>query len=128
MWFRLHPKKEDNSGWWYYKSIVGLNTKYSIHSSGKKSMNEKGLVVDDNICWSKMTEIIKQTDKFEIIKAEKFHFKRTFILILEVGGRKTDIHPMREPKIKDSVFSASCCCFYSPMGHSLSLPYEHREK
>jgi predicted acyltransferase (DUF342 family) len=75
MWFRLHPKKEDNSGWWYYKSIVGLNTKYSIHSSGKKSMNEKGFVVDDNICWSKMTEIIKQTNKFEIIKAEKFHFK-----------------------------------------------------
>ena len=75
MWFRLHPKKEDNSGWWYYKSIIDLNTKYSIHSSGKKSSNEKGFVIADNICWSKMTEIIKQRNNFEIIKAEKFHFK-----------------------------------------------------
>ena len=75
MWFRLHPKKEDNSGWWYYKSVIDLNTKYSIHSSEKKSTNEKGFVVLDNLCWANMTEIIKQTNTFETIKAEKFHFK-----------------------------------------------------
>ena len=75
MWFRLHPKKEDNSGWWYYKSVIDLNAKYSIHSQGKNSPNEKGFVLVDNACWAKMAPIIKQTNAHETIKAEKFRFK-----------------------------------------------------
>ena len=73
IWFRLYPRKEDNSGWWYYKGVGNTETKLSLHSRGKNSPDHKGFVVLDNICWAKMNEIIRSSKTFETIKAEKFN-------------------------------------------------------
>ena len=71
-WFRLYPKKEDNSGWWSYKGGSGKNTKLSIHSKAKSGVNDRGIIVVNNVCWGKLSEIIRSSETFETIKAEKF--------------------------------------------------------
>jgi hypothetical protein len=73
IWFRLYPRKLDNSGWWYYKGIESDDTKLSIHSRAKSSRNNFGIVVLDNICWSKMNDIIRSSKSFDTIKADNYN-------------------------------------------------------
>ena len=70
VWHRLYPRKEDNSGWLYYKSSKQF--KLSIHSKGKNSPHDEGLVIHDEICWVKLSVIIRSSKSFETIKADKY--------------------------------------------------------
>jgi hypothetical protein len=88
IWFRLHPRKTDNSGWWYYKGVTEANVKFSIHPKGKSSVNDMGIIVVDNICWAKMAEIIRSSKMSEKIKAEVK--SKGFLSIL-----KKDYHKIR---------------------------------
>lgn len=73
IWFRLYPRKLDNSGWWYYKNVGPADTKLTLHSRGKSSPEHRGFTVLDNVCWAKMNEIIRSSKTFETIKAEKYN-------------------------------------------------------
>ena len=72
-WFRLYPRKVDDSGWWYYKGIKSDDAKLSIHSRARSSRDDFGLVVLDNVCWSKLSEIIRASKTSDTIKAEYYN-------------------------------------------------------
>ena len=74
-WFRLFAKKENNTGYWYYKGTTNSHAKLTIHSTSKNKLNkkiEKGYLVVDDDCWLKLIKVINATEKFTIIKAETF--------------------------------------------------------
>ena len=71
-WFRIYPRKDDNTGWWYNKNILNLNTTQSIHSIYKNTPRDEGLLLDDSICWAKLSAIIRTSKTVETIKAEKY--------------------------------------------------------
>lgn len=73
VWFRIYPRKEDNSGWWYYKGAKNTHSKLLIHPKEKHSKSNEGFLVNDNICWAKLHEMIRSSKSFETIKAEKFN-------------------------------------------------------
>jgi len=87
-WFHLHPRKEDNSGWWYYKNTKFSDTKFSIHTPEKNTKRDEGIVVTDVLCWAKLVEIIRSSKSLETIKAEKFHTRilsRNFEKVSVIG-------------------------------------------
>jgi hypothetical protein len=86
VWFRLYPRKEDNSGWWYYE--FHRNAKMSLHPKEKHSINDIGFIVLDRICWSKMNKVIRASETFEIIKTEKVAkelFSKSFFKVKMIG-------------------------------------------
>ena len=70
VWFRLYPRKVDNSGWWYYE--FASNAKMSLHPKEKHSIDDIGFIVFDPVCWTRMHAIIRASETYEIIKTEKF--------------------------------------------------------
>lgn len=72
VWFRIYPRKEDNSGWWYYKGNKNTHSKLLIHPKEKSSKSNEGFVVNDNICWAKLHEMIRSSKSIDTIKAQKF--------------------------------------------------------
>lgn len=72
IWFRLFPRKEDNSGWWYYKGCKNTNAKLLLHPKEKHSKSNEGFIINDAICWSKLNAMIRSSKSFETIKAEKY--------------------------------------------------------
>jgi len=70
-WFRLYPRKQDNSGWWFYKSTKNSNAKLSIHNMEKNGKRDEGIVVKNNLCWARLIEIVRSSKTLEMIKAEK---------------------------------------------------------
>jgi len=71
-WYRLYPKREDDSGWWHYKGLSSHNSKMSIHSKAKNSPEDEGILVLNSICWAKLSEVIRSSEKFDTIKTVKF--------------------------------------------------------
>lgn len=91
VWFRIYPRKEDNSGWWYYKGANNTHSKLLIHSKDKSSKSNEGFVIDNNICWAKLHEMIRSSKSFETIKAEKFNksrFSSPFEKVKTIGTLK----------------------------------------
>jgi hypothetical protein len=71
-WFRIHPRKDDNSGWWFYKNVKNQDNRLSIHSSDKNKSRDEGIIVTDPICWAKLSAIMRTSKTVETIKVEKF--------------------------------------------------------
>ena len=44
----------------------------SIHTGDKNKARDEGILVLDNICWAKMSAIMRTSKTLETIKAEKF--------------------------------------------------------
>ena len=91
IWFRLYPRKMDNSGWWHYKGIEVDDAKLSIHSRAKSSRHNIGLVVLDNVCWSKMNELIRSSKSFDTIRADNYNsetlgiFRKSYHKVKSIG-------------------------------------------
>lgn len=86
VWFRLYPRKVDNSGWWYYK--FNRNSKMALYPKEKDSINDVGFIVLDRECWSHMNMIIRAAETFEIIKTEKFSrelFAKSYYKVKMIG-------------------------------------------
>ena len=77
VWFRIYPRKEDNSGWWFNEWSRGA--KFSIHPKEKHSVSDIGFIVTDRICWNKMHVIIRASESFEIIKTEKWRDRKSVV-------------------------------------------------
>lgn len=73
IWFRLYPRKEDNSGWWYYRGINSESSRYLLQPKGKSSKTDAGYIVMNDNCWSTMNSIIKASMTRDTIKAEKYN-------------------------------------------------------
>ena len=76
-WFRIHPKKINEAGWWHYKNIKALDTKLSMHSKDKNTPRDDGVLVDDPICWSKLAASIRTSKTLETIRTD-LYVKRLF--------------------------------------------------
>jgi hypothetical protein len=86
VWFRLYPRKEDNSGWWFYE--LSSSNKLSLHPKEKHSINDIGYIALNPVCWSKLHAIIRASETFEIIKTEKITkklFEKTFHKVKMIG-------------------------------------------
>ena len=73
-WFRIYPRKEDNTGWWYYQGAKNTNSKLLIHPKEKNSKSNEGFLVSDNICWAKLHEMIRTSKSFVTILRNSFEF------------------------------------------------------
>lgn len=88
IWFRLFPRKIDNTGWWYYKHMRKENKKMSLHSKDKVSEYNTGIVVVDSLCWNRMTEIIKSSSTYDFINTERYNhgiFTKPFYKVKMIG-------------------------------------------
>ncbi|RNA00032.1 hypothetical protein BpHYR1_025377 [Brachionus plicatilis] len=87
-WFRLFPRKIDNTGWWYYKHMREENKKMSLHSKDKVSKYNTGIVVVDSLCWNQMAQVIKSSSTFDVIQTERYNygiFAKPFYRVKMIG-------------------------------------------
>jgi hypothetical protein len=61
-WFHLYPRKNDNTGWLYYKNFDNDHSgiKLTIHSI-EKGDNHDGFRIDNTLCWAKLVQIIRSS-------------------------------------------------------------------
>ena len=72
-WFRLFALKEDKSGWYYFKGVKNAHLRLTLHTKAKKNKKyNKGFVVLDNDCWTRLSEIIESSVIVKTIKIEKY--------------------------------------------------------
>jgi hypothetical protein len=73
MWFRIYARKEDKSGWYFFKGVDGLPVRMTIHSKLKKVKKyDQGFVVNDIECWKRLRTIIASSNKFKQVKIERY--------------------------------------------------------